>query len=646
MANVNKVKVNNTVYDIEDTVARSSTVTMSSRADGSVSLSSASAGTSVNVPSLTNFGDPGLLEDDAVTEINTLKTDVSDLKSQISDIEEEIEGGTGSGMSSEFKVALENLVNHLAYKGDDPTGRSYITALHNAMYPPARVSRITAVFTQSRTVYTTDSLDSLKNDLIVTAVYSDATTEVVSDYTLSGILAIGTSVITVSYSNKTTTFNVIVAENTVLYHWDFTQSVIDTEQGAEFTLGEGVTITSNGIYYDAVSDGVSTTGDALLPAGGSALVKFGQMVSNTSGATGGNGVVLQAPALFGYRGASSKWSTWYGTGWHDDECPSLSEFGVNALSNKSLVIDLDVDGEMILTVDGVEITKTNGLGATSGSSVRFGHITSNKQSYRTMYIEELTIYSTPSRTLSSISATFNQGDNIVYDADGLNRIKKYLTVTAAYDNGTFQDVSDYTLSGTLQEGTSTVTVTYLGKTTTFTVTVTHEANVTYSVTDYVMALDDTISTHVDLISQDQDYTIALDVELTNRQNAWKLYWAYENQSPWRGLTIGRGSTSSSALNCKVGTNYSELGSSVSQSVTHLRVVLTHVQGSGKWYAHYRFDNASTVSTKTISDTFVALDPNSVMINGHITNLWAGTINVFKILSVALTTAEATAFLEV
>ena len=94
MANVNKVKVNNTVYDIEDTVARSSTVTMSSRADGSVSLSSASAGTSVNVPSLTNFGDPGLLEDDAVTEINTLKTDVSDLKSQINNTYMYVSGDT------------------------------------------------------------------------------------------------------------------------------------------------------------------------------------------------------------------------------------------------------------------------------------------------------------------------------------------------------------------------------------------------------------------------------------------------------------------------------------------------------------------------------------------------------------------------
>jgi len=74
------------------------------------------------------------------------------------------------------------------------------------------VSSISAVYTQSGEVYTTDSLDSLKADLVVTAVYSDSSTETVAaeDYTLSGTLAKGTSTITVSYGGKTTTFDVAV----------------------------------------------------------------------------------------------------------------------------------------------------------------------------------------------------------------------------------------------------------------------------------------------------------------------------------------------------------------------------------------------------------------------------------------------------
>lgn len=78
---------------------------------------------------------------------------------------------------------------------------------------------ITAVYTQSGTVYDTDSLDSLKSDLVVTANYSGGTSETVpaSGYTLSGTLTVGTSVITVNYGGKTTTFNVTVSGETALY---------------------------------------------------------------------------------------------------------------------------------------------------------------------------------------------------------------------------------------------------------------------------------------------------------------------------------------------------------------------------------------------------------------------------------------------
>ena len=72
---------------------------------------------------------------------------------------------------------------------------------------------ITATYTQSGTVYDTDSLDSLKADLVVTANYSGGTSETVpaSNYTLSGTLTVGTSTITVSYAGLTDTFSVTVS---------------------------------------------------------------------------------------------------------------------------------------------------------------------------------------------------------------------------------------------------------------------------------------------------------------------------------------------------------------------------------------------------------------------------------------------------
>lgn len=75
------------------------------------------------------------------------------------------------------------------------------------------LSSISAVYTQSGTVYDTASLDDLKADLVVTANFADSTTQTVTGYTLSGTLTEGTSTITVSYGGKTMTFNVTVTNS-------------------------------------------------------------------------------------------------------------------------------------------------------------------------------------------------------------------------------------------------------------------------------------------------------------------------------------------------------------------------------------------------------------------------------------------------
>lgn len=85
-------------------------------------------------------------------------------------------------------------------------------------------------------------------------------------------------------------------------------------------------------------------------------------------------------------------------------------------------------------------------------------------------------------TVSSISATFNQGQNVIYDIDSLDDLKQYLTVTATYSNSSTATVTTYTLSGTLTVGTSTITVSYSGKTTTFNVTVTQYWDVSWDYT--------------------------------------------------------------------------------------------------------------------------------------------------------------------
>lgn len=100
----------------------------------------------------------------------------------------------------------------------------------------ASVTSISAVYTQSGTVYTTDTLDSLKADLVVTATFSDSTTGTVNpaDYTLSGTLTVGTSTITVSYAGLTDTFSVTVSHNgSDMEHW------VDGVAYANLTIVDG-----------------------------------------------------------------------------------------------------------------------------------------------------------------------------------------------------------------------------------------------------------------------------------------------------------------------------------------------------------------------------------------------------------------------
>ena len=148
-----------------------------------------------------------------------LSEDVSNLKDGFDDLDDRVitleEGGTGSGLTDDIKQALLQIAEKVVYI--DEHGQDYYDALEDALYPPADLVSISAVYTQSGTVYDTDSLDSLKSDLVVTAHMSDSTTQTVTNYVLSGTLAEGTSTITVAYGGKTTQFNVTVTHATQQY---------------------------------------------------------------------------------------------------------------------------------------------------------------------------------------------------------------------------------------------------------------------------------------------------------------------------------------------------------------------------------------------------------------------------------------------
>lgn len=119
------------------------------------------------------------------------------------------------GLSAEIKLALLNCMQAVAWSTD--SGQELYDALYTALNPPENLTSITAVYTQSGTIYTTDNITILRNGLVVTAHYSDNTSEQVYSYALSGTLTEGTSTITVQYAGKSTTFTVNVTDGTLIY---------------------------------------------------------------------------------------------------------------------------------------------------------------------------------------------------------------------------------------------------------------------------------------------------------------------------------------------------------------------------------------------------------------------------------------------
>ena len=204
--------------------------------------------------------------------IDEVEDALEDIEADIADINQDLaELQNDAGVTADLKQALLQLASKVAYIDDD--GQDYYDDLYDALYPNAQ--SITCVYTQTGTVYNTDSLDSLKDDLVVTAHYSDSTTKVLknSDYTLSGTLTAGTSTVSVHYGDLTTTFTVTVTARTLL-----SISAVYTQSGYVYTddsldgLKTDLVVTAT--YSDSSSDVLQSSDYTLsgtLSSGTSAI---------------------------------------------------------------------------------------------------------------------------------------------------------------------------------------------------------------------------------------------------------------------------------------------------------------------------------------------------------------------------------------
>lgn len=166
--------------------------------------------------------------------------------------------GGGSGLTTEIKTALMNCLEHVAWIDED--GQTLLDILEDALYPPVNLVSISATYSQSGTVYDSDTLNSLKENLTVTATMDDGSTEPVdsSRYTLSGTLTVGTSTITVTYAGKTATFSVTVTAE----GWTITKEIGDNYSAGCLTLSSGEVDTDDTGWYTSdfidVPDGATS----------------------------------------------------------------------------------------------------------------------------------------------------------------------------------------------------------------------------------------------------------------------------------------------------------------------------------------------------------------------------------------------------
>ena len=248
--------------------------------------------------------------------------------------------GEAASMSAGVKAALLACFRQVAWIGDD--GQDYYNNLYNELYPPANLVGITVVYTQSGTVYDTASLDDLKPDLVVTANYSDGTSEVVTTYTLSGTLAVGTSTVTVAYGNYTDTFTVAVSSAPAqpLYNWDFTtESLVDTVSGVTATINtqyDYSSIDSSGVHITG-SGGYCNFGNILTEDNMTIEVDFGTfdrqgtghgrciMISSNGNINDGQGFIYRS---------TGAWSTYFSGSWGE----ATSYTNVNAFSNETITV--------------------------------------------------------------------------------------------------------------------------------------------------------------------------------------------------------------------------------------------------------------------------------------------------------------------
>lgn len=259
---------------------------------------------------------------------------------------------------------------------------------------PPLPNRITATYTQTITVKDNDSLDVLRQDLVVKAYYDGGVVETVSNYTLSGTLEVGTSTITASYKGKSDSFDVTVETSiTYLYKWDFTQSLIDSIGGVTATIIKNVTHTiGTGLVFYR-SDSAVYLDDGLMEIGRTIEIDISSMSLSTGNTPG----VFTTTYNNGFRyNDNGGYQYWEVARYNGSARPTYHASDANIFNGKTLkmtiisdsLMEVYADDTLVYSGGRVDIGASMpwGLGAISSKTSAWGN------SYYNMTITGVRIY--------------------------------------------------------------------------------------------------------------------------------------------------------------------------------------------------------------------------------------------------------------
>ena len=491
----------------------------------------------------------------------------------------------GGGLSHKAKLALLACFQKVAWIDDQ--GQTYYDNLYDALFSSA-VS-ISATFTPgSHVFYETDSIDALKPYLVVMATFPDSSVEVVTDYILTGSMAVGPNTITVRYHGLIDTFDVTVQANPAYITAVFTQptTMIYTDDALD-VLKNNLVVT---YFEEPETEGTVLTDSeytlsGVLTKGVSSItvVAYNNLTDNFNVNVAGIGNYEYASDLSDWLmpdstvtyndGKITMYST-TGSQNYNTNCADVKRTLWDTVKNKMVRCRLNMQspdwtGDASTTVPrnlvniGLAIYENANISSLA-QRLRWNNKISDVIS-RSSYVYEfmcymdmgsfpggpststtadstvgIQIYNLSNNTVilsdasvveifpDSLSVYFDTGMNTILDSNTLNDLRQYLIVEKKYADGSkiYVKSDSYSLSGSLNPGENTITVTADDVSATFTVTVEHDsgtrsltASYTPSETVYTTTLLDDLKNNLvvtyyartgaaGVILSDSDYTLS------------------------------------------------------------------------------------------------------------------------------------------